>query len=290
MPPLEPIFITGCGKSGTTIVFRTLRQHKDLAPTTGYPDGEDHVGWIKFGKCKMSGIGNINSENYGDGVTGSNNCPSMTKDDASEDIINTMNQYYLHIAQNSKRVLNKNPHISNKLDYVSAIFPAAKFVHIVRDCYPMIESWKNVINQHKKIMAYLPPISKNNYAHALSFISLKHDFNILDLPQGSNSTYPGSNGEPFAHYWLNINRLAIQYGLNNPNKLILIKLEDFTVNPTKELNKLREFLNLEDFKYDTSNINLKRANINHKNYKGQVSFDHALTSSLEELRFILGYH
>ena len=54
MPPLEPIFITGCGKSGTSIVFRTLRQHKDLAPTTGYPDGEDHVGWIKFGKCKMS--------------------------------------------------------------------------------------------------------------------------------------------------------------------------------------------------------------------------------------------
>lgn len=27
-----------------------------------YPDGEDHEGWIEHGKCKMAGIGNVNSD------------------------------------------------------------------------------------------------------------------------------------------------------------------------------------------------------------------------------------
>ena len=116
-----PIFITGCGKSGTSIIFQILRQHKDLAHTTGYPDGEDHVGWIKFGKCKMAGLGNLEHVNYGDGITGQNTCPSMSSEDVDSQVRQQMNAYYAHIAnqQKKQRVINKNPHISNKIEYVA---------------------------------------------------------------------------------------------------------------------------------------------------------------------------
>ena len=39
-----PIFIFGCGRSGTTFLFDLLAQHPLIARTTGYPDGEDHKG------------------------------------------------------------------------------------------------------------------------------------------------------------------------------------------------------------------------------------------------------
>lgn len=58
----RPIFIIGCGRSGTTLLFQLLRRHPQVAPTTGYPDGEDHVGWNAHGGCYISGLGHPGKE------------------------------------------------------------------------------------------------------------------------------------------------------------------------------------------------------------------------------------
>ena len=52
----KPIFIVGCGRAGTTLLFDIVSQHPGLARTDGYPDGEDHEGWIEHGKCIMAEI------------------------------------------------------------------------------------------------------------------------------------------------------------------------------------------------------------------------------------------
>ena len=52
----KPVFIIGCGRSGTTLFFNILKEHPGLAPTTGHPDGEDHVGWNTHGGTIISGI------------------------------------------------------------------------------------------------------------------------------------------------------------------------------------------------------------------------------------------
>ncbi|MBU6225384.1 MAG: sulfotransferase [Burkholderiales bacterium] len=66
----KPIFVVGCGRSGTTLLFDILSQHPSLARTTGYPDGEDHDGWIKHGQCVMAGIGKVCHSQYGNGING----------------------------------------------------------------------------------------------------------------------------------------------------------------------------------------------------------------------------
>ena len=57
MPPLEPIFITGCRKSDS-YSFPNFRQHKDLTPTTGYP--MEKIMWdglnLENVKCQVLGI------------------------------------------------------------------------------------------------------------------------------------------------------------------------------------------------------------------------------------------
>jgi hypothetical protein len=45
----KPVFLVGCGRSGTTPLFDILSQHPTLQRTEGYPDGEDHDGWAPTG-------------------------------------------------------------------------------------------------------------------------------------------------------------------------------------------------------------------------------------------------
>ena len=141
----SPIFSIGCGRSGTTPLFNIFKEHPQLAPTTGYPDGEDHEGWVKHGQCLMSGFGypHINK-----GMTGHPYCLHMDENDVTDDIIKAMSSYYYNDVLSkdlSKRVVNKCPHLVNKVRYVREIFSDAKFVHIVRDCVPMVGSWIDIM-------------------------------------------------------------------------------------------------------------------------------------------------
>ena len=151
----KPVFIVGCGRSGTTMLFDLLSNHPELARTTGYPDGEDHEGWLKHGKCVMAGIGNPAHVQFGNGINGYQYCLHMTREDATDEIVNNMHRYYFEevlCGDTKKKVLNKPPHLSNKLDYLLGIFPDAKIVHIIRDCGPVVASWVAIMDQVPSLM------------------------------------------------------------------------------------------------------------------------------------------
>lgn len=152
----RPIFIVGCGRSGTTLLFQLLRRHPEVRPTTGYPDGEDHIGWNEHGDCVISGLGHSDREG---GHTGYSYCLHMNEDDVNADITKRMHRYYAHEVLGEKRgvrVLNKCPHLSNKLRYVRAIFPDACFVHIIRDCAPVVRSWEKIMEVQPGLVLYWP--------------------------------------------------------------------------------------------------------------------------------------
>ena len=67
----------------------------------------------------------------------------MNYEDATEDIKTSMRNYYSNLLStdsSKKRIINKCPHLSNKLKYVLGIFPDAKIIHIVRDCEANVAS------------------------------------------------------------------------------------------------------------------------------------------------------
>jgi hypothetical protein len=65
----QPIFVVGCGRSGTTLLFDPVAASGPRADQ-GHPRSEDHTGWIAHGGCAMAGIGNPQTNAYGSAAPG----------------------------------------------------------------------------------------------------------------------------------------------------------------------------------------------------------------------------
>jgi hypothetical protein len=260
----KPIFIVGCGRSGTTLLFQLLKQHPQLVGTSGYPDGEDHVGWIKHGNCMISGFGHpdVNA-----GQTGFHCCLHMDEKDVTPKIIENMVSYYYHDVlqeDTTKRVINKCPHLSNKLKYVKAIFPDAKFIHIIRDCLPVVFSWIKVMEDVHSNLIFYWPYTK----YPCFWVMPVPEFDtIKTIFEKEPRIYQENDGELFVDYWSTVNRnISIQLQ-DSADQLLIIKYEELTANPLKTLNHICEFCELEQF-YDVS---IQIHSNNNEKYKKKLS-------------------
>jgi hypothetical protein len=242
---IKPIFIVGCGRSGTTLLFYIFKKHPHLTGTTGYPDGEDHLGWIEHGNCLISGLGE--RPTIDGGHTGFHYCLHMNEQDVTAEIIDNMTSYYrddVLSGNGSKRVLNKNPHLSNKLRYVRGIFPDAKFVHIIRDCLPVVSSWIQVMEhaQPHQVL-YFPqteypchwilPAPRNRARRAIF--------------EKEDRMYPGGGAAMLVDFWATVNRNIPLQLWDSPQQLLTVKYEDLAVNSLETLNRICEFCEIPSF-------------------------------------------
>lgn len=250
----KPIFIVGCGRSGTTLLFNLLSQHPQVAKTTGYPDGEDHEGWIKHGQCVMAGIGNATHKNYQSGITGNFFCLHMDDDDASSDIIANMHSYYwnevLH-RHDGRRVLNKQPHLSNKLKYLLKIFPDAKIIHVIRQCEPTVASWLAVMREHPTVIAYWPFHEK---LPCLWLFPKPETSSTLRCIGRNGAFYPGGGEELFIDYWNKINQGIVQQMDNNQSQLLTVRYEDVILNTQETLQRISDFSELKTFEFAADSV------------------------------------
>lgn len=250
----KPVFIVGCGRSGTGMLFDLLSQHPQLIKTTGYPSGEDHEGWIEHGGCVMAGIGEgTTSTKYGTGINGYHACLHMTAQDATVDIVMSMHDYYWnHVLKHAagKRVINKCPHNSNKLDYMLGIFPDAKIIHIVRDCEPTVLSWLAVMQHHPNLVVYWPEekfpclwlLPKPNSASELRRLDHHPRF------------FPGGGAGLFIDYWRQVNMGISEQMNDRGDQLKMVRYEDLVAQPDSVLNDLAKFCELPHFDFSFSHI------------------------------------
>lgn len=259
----KPVFIVGCGRSGTGMLFDLLAQHPRLARTMGYPSGEDHDGWIEHGQCFMSGIGeSVTSEKFGSGINGYHTCMHMTAEDVTPELVDSMHAHYMNNVLDgdlNKRVLNKCPHNSNKIDYMLGIFPDAKIIHIIRDCEPMVASWIAVMQGLPGLQLYLPQeelpcfwvLPKPDSQVAKKCIS-RHD-----------RFFPGGGAKMFIDYWVKTNMGIEKQMQNRFAQLLVVRYEDIVKTPVQLLNKITKFCELEHFDYAVSHIDAATA-LKHK--------------------------
>jgi hypothetical protein len=268
----KPVFVVGCGRSGTTLLFDLLSQHPQLARTTGYPDGEDHEGWIKFGKCVMAGIGNVNSDKYGSGINGYHACLHMTAEDVTPEIVEGMHRYYWNdVLKNdkAKRVINKCPHNSNKLDYMLGIFPDAKIVHIVRDCEPMVASWIAVMNDHPALVLYWP---EEDFP-CFSLLPKPDSPTALKCLARHERFFPGGGAALFIDYWRKTNMGIEKQMQGRLNQLLVVRYEDLVAKPDHVLSGIAKFCELSPYEFAVANMDPNTAS-KHK---------HLLPEGLEEI-------
>lgn len=249
----KPVFIVGCGRSGTTLLFDLLSQHPELARTTGYPDGEDHEGWIKHGQCIMAGIGNVNSEKYGSGINGYHACLHMDAGDVTPEIVEDMHAYYWNDVlkkDSARRVINKCPHNSNKLDYMLGIFPDARIVHIVRDCEPMVASWIAVMKDHPSLVVYWPEEEL-----PCLWLMAKPDFPAALRKLDSHERFfPGGGAALWIDYWIKTNMGIERQMQGRPDQLLTVRYEDLVADPDRILGKIAGFCELSPHEFSVDGL------------------------------------
>ncbi len=281
----KPIFIVGCGRSGTTLLFDLFKRHPDLVGTTGYPDGEDHEGWIEHGECIISGLGALS--NINGGHTGFHYCLYMDDKDVTPAIIKKMTAHYNRNVlkkDTSKRVVNKCPHLSNKLRYVQAIFPDAKFIHIIRECLPVVSSWIKIMeeNQPHQVL-YLPETE----FPCFWVFPAPAEHSRAEIFKNETRIFPGKGVAILADYWSKINRnIPLQLSAI-PEQLITVKYEELCNDPLQTLHRICDFCDIRHFEGIPIKIN-KNFNQKYKSCLSSKQIDEFLRRS-DETRSFFGY-
>ena len=106
----RPIFVVGAARSGTTMLAHILRRHSRLA----FLDEPNHI-WRYGNEGRDHDV--------------------LTPDDLSENIARHIRQSFARFVyeQGKERLLDKTPHNSLRMEFVAAVFPNGKFVHMIRD-------------------------------------------------------------------------------------------------------------------------------------------------------------
>lgn len=149
----KPIFIVGCHRSGTTVLYETLAQHPDLVYFTNASSLLPHTPILTnqiislFGEIKQKverfsqdGL-QISSKTPSEGIRIWELYASISDDYCLDEAYNNpeMDDYLrLTIKKHIKyfqgqRFINKNPDNSVRMRYLNKLFPDAYFIHIVRD-------------------------------------------------------------------------------------------------------------------------------------------------------------
>jgi hypothetical protein len=258
----KPIFIVGCGRSGTTLLFDWLSQHPDLVRTQGYPDGEDHEGWIRHGHCVMAGIGSPGSEKFGNGINGFNACLHMTAEDATPAVRESMHRYYAEGVmggRQGRRVINKCPHNSNKLGYLLGLFPDAKIVHIIRDCEPTVASWMAIMQAVPSLVVYLPD---EEFPCLWLMQRPAHEPERKVLAR-HRRFYPGGGGALWVDYWCKTNMGIEPQMAGKLDQLISVRYEDLVAAPQAVLDRITSFCGLPANRYVTGGVD-RQTEFRHK--------------------------
>lgn len=269
----KPIFIVGCHRSGTTILYDTLAQHPDLAYFTNasalLPKTPIFSNWFSQGV-----MGDTTVERFvKDGLEVSPRSPSegiriwefyANNDDShylDESYENDQMEIFLkrtiqkHLKYFQKtRFINKNPDNSSRIRYLNKLFPDAYFIHIVRDGRAVCQS----LLKFRKAAADFFGV---DHRHATSGVKSEKWLEIKQL-------WDTDPIRSIGLLWLDVmETLERDRELIAPNRYLEIRYEDFVAAPFSYLQKLVQFSELswdaaiaDSFQTAADQINLGKRN------------------------------
>jgi len=154
--PRPPLFIVGCGRSGTTIVYELLCEHPDLAWFSNYaerwpvfPQLEALTRLRDLGAIRRSPSrfvplpveGHALWNRCGPQDARHRNAPLTGADVDAEHAQRVRDFVATHVRYHrGRRFINKNTRNSRRVFYLDAIFPDAMFLHVIRDPRAVVAS------------------------------------------------------------------------------------------------------------------------------------------------------
>lgn len=229
----NPVFILGTGRSGTTLLGLLLSMHRDV----GYLNEPKALWNSIYPHEDVIGSYSSNTAHY---LLGDCEATEQIRERAHK----CFGGYLRTVCQS--RVVDKYPELIFRVDFVKALFPDARFVLIVRDgnntCHS-IEKW----SQRKGS-------EKSGLVHDWWGVG-NRKWNLLVEQVLPNHTELNNHAELISKYTNHTHMALVEWILSmshgdqilnkHPNDVHLVRYEDLTTSPEKELNKICRFLELD---------------------------------------------
>ena len=157
----RPIFVVGSGRSGTTLLYRMIVGHEDLAWVTRLTN---NLPWLPQLSCLSLGRRALRSRLLGPSLEGikvyrragmpslAEKRASLTEEDVTDGLSRRLRSVFAAHCRWMKRprFTSKNTNNTMRVRLLRAIFPDAFFVHIIRNGYAVASSlcrsffWKSL--------------------------------------------------------------------------------------------------------------------------------------------------
>jgi len=230
---INPIFIIGTGRSGTTILGTLLSIHP-------------HIGFLNEPKAMWHSI--FPEEDVLGHFSNSVAQYRLEPAHASEEVCERAHRLfgaYLKFMFAS-RLVDKNPELTFRVPFIQKIFPDAKFVFIVRngiDTCSSIAKWneENEIHFENGDVHNWWGVNNRKWKHLHEQLILTDPSlnEINDVFSDLNSTTDRAAVE-----WIITMREGLNQMKNNPNSFHLLRYEQLLENPSDILTELLSFCDL----------------------------------------------
>jgi omega-hydroxy-beta-dihydromenaquinone-9 sulfotransferase len=270
-----PLFIVGCGRSGTTIIYDLICNHPDLAWFSNYMDRAPGLPPVAcLSRLRRLRSVRASSSRYaprpveGYAIWDRWSVPDRARRNAwlTESDLDPRQLRQLHRLVNAcmrwggrRRFVNKNTRNSRRIRYLHAAFPDARFVHVMRDPRAVVASLLNV-----HWWADLP----------LWWCDDQTPRQLVNAGRADVSVA--------AEHWVrSVSRILEDLGGLPPEWYLDVRYEEFAAQPESVLDEIQRFGELESSREVQQALAWTR--IGSTNYKYRERFDVAELRAIAEI-------
>ena len=270
----KPVFIVGCGRSGTTILGKILSLH----PVVGFLNEPKAIWHTIYDSEDVIGNYTMKHARY-----------MLNEEDASQEtIINARRIFSIYlILTRTTRLVDKYPELIFRIPFVKTIFPDAKFVLPVRNGYATCNSiveWSATKSVSKKDTRHDWWGVNGRKWQLLIEDVLKRDTYFSALVEKIHEIT--SPWDMATVEWIVTMKVAIDQLSKHKSSFYTLKYEELVRNPALELSQLLDFLEL---RQDSEMIQYASRILKPANNRGTFHISPELKHHFDEIMITLGY-
>jgi len=221
----QPIFIIAAPRSGSTLVFETLMQHKQL-----WSFGDEGHGWIESHPTLRPLPGGVASNR----LTPANLTPELAEQ-LRIDMVNMLEAFEgnpAHQPGQPVRMVEKTPKNCLRIPFINAIYPDARFIYLYRrpaeNIASIIEGWR-----HQRFVTYRE-------------VTTPHGYWCFLRPPGWQKMVNAPLAEIAAYQWaLSHDVMLTDLASIEPSRWMSCAFEEFISTPQATVARMEQFCQLE---------------------------------------------
>ncbi len=246
----NPLFIIGCGRSGTTMLTTLLRNHKDICSFSEANEIWDPEGYRWY---------NTNLDRppiWFDPITYTKVWREYFNEKYKRQLKNVFGCY--QFISRKKVFINKSPMNTFRIPDILEIFPDARFIHIIRDGRAVAFSWAK--KEYATIQKHADAYRKRGY-----FCSFDELIKLTALS--------------WVKHLEEVKKQKRKQKLIDRDILLEFKYEDFCAKPNEYLDLICRFLSLNIRRLGIDDLSY----IDSKNYKWKENLKENTINELDKI-------